>query len=402
MLGSDIDRDRAQVAFAGRAPAPAFRRALSQRALAPLLHRGERSCAQMREVIQNVEVWDKILERMTRSHARPAPNWPASDAQPSIACDRDRQGCPPARRLARPANCGQFRPVFRPCQPRRFRMNFVNPNPFTTRPEIDGTFGVVDLDPLARDRGRHGHPGARRQRVRRGLRDRVHAAGGRAASQRAGRRRAGDPLRRAARQAGGDLRAGVRAGRRHHRALPRQARPRPGARHRAARGLHSRHVRHLDDAAARLRHDAHRRRALARDRLRAQRLSAGRAHLRHHRHREGSVPRTLADLGGGLSAGRQGAEARHACSPIRRWPRPTSASCARRRTAATARPRSSARARPGRRASSPRRSTSSAAPRRSWTPPAAAIAACSPPTTWRSGRRPSRRRSPTTTAATRC
>ena len=71
-------------------------------------------------------------------------------------------------------------------------------------------------------------------------------------------------------------------------------------------------------------------------------------------------------------------------------------------TAATARPRSSARARPGARASSPRRSTSSAAPRRSWTPRAGAIAACSPPTTWRNGRRPWRRRSPTTTAATRC
>ncbi len=66
------------------------------------------------------------------------------------------------------------------------------------------------------------------------------------------------------------------------------------------------------------------------------------------------------------------------------------------------RPRSSARARPGARASSPRRSTSSAAPRRSWIRRAAAIAACSPATTWRSGRRPSRRRSPTTTAATRC
>ena len=46
-------------------------------------------------------------------------------------------------------------------------------------------------------------------------------------------------------------------------------------------------------------------------RLCAQRLSAGRAHLRHHRHREGPVQGALADLGRGVSAGRQRAEARH-------------------------------------------------------------------------------------------
>ena len=44
------------------------------------------------------------------------------------------------------------------------------------------------------------------------------------------------------------------------------------------------------------------------------------------------------------------------------------------------------------RASSPKRSTASAARRRSWTPSASAIAACSPATTWRAGRRTSRRR----------
>ena len=62
-----------------------------------------------------------------------------------------------------------------------------------------------------------------------------------------------------------------------------------------------------------------------RDRLCAQRLSAGRAHLRHHRHREGLVQGALADLGGGLPAGRQGAQARYVCSPIRRWQIPMSA-----------------------------------------------------------------------------
>ena len=67
-------------------------------------------------------------------------------------------------------------------------------------------------------------------------------------------------LRRAQGQAGGDLRPGPGAGRRHHRALP-QRRPRHGARHRPARRLRARHVRHLDAAAARLRHDDARRRA---------------------------------------------------------------------------------------------------------------------------------------------
>ena len=69
-------------------------------------------------------------------------------------------------------------------------------------------------------------------------------------------------------------------------------------------------------------------------------------------------------LGGGLSAGRQGAEAGHAVHQsedgrhLRAHPEEAQP------TAATARPRSSARARPGARASSPRRSTSSAARRR--------------------------------------
>ena len=46
------------------------------------------------------------------------------------------------------------------------------------------------LDPLDRHRGRHGHPGKGRQRLRRRRRHRLHAAGGRAASERPGRRRA--------------------------------------------------------------------------------------------------------------------------------------------------------------------------------------------------------------------
>ena len=100
--------------------------------------------------------------------------------------------------------------------------------------------------------------------------------------------------------------------------------------------------------------------------LRQPRPSAGRARARHHRHRRGAVPQALADLGRGLSARRQGAGDRERCSPTRRWPRPTRACCARRESAGGDRVRADrdARARSGRRVSSPRRSTASAAPRR--------------------------------------
>ena len=48
----------------------------------------------------------------------------------------------------------------------------------------------------------------------------------------------------------------------------------------------------------------------ARDLLRAERPSAGRARQRHHRHGREAVPRALADLGRGVSARRQGARSR--------------------------------------------------------------------------------------------
>ena len=54
--------------------------------------------------------------------------------------------------------------------------------------------------------------------------------------------------------------------------------------------------------------------------------------------------------------------------------------------------RSSGRAHPGRGGSWPRRSTASATRRRSWTRAACATAACSRPTTWRAGRRALKRR----------
>ena len=41
-------------------------------------------------------------------------------------------------------------------------MSNINPGQFTTRPEIDGTFGVVGLHALDRYGGGHGNSGARR------------------------------------------------------------------------------------------------------------------------------------------------------------------------------------------------------------------------------------------------
>ena len=103
---------------------------------------------------------------------------------------------------------------------------------FTTRPEIARHLRRRRLDPLDRLRGRHEHPGARRQRLRRRRRHRLHPADRRAASERAGRRGA-DPAV-GARRAAASRRSAARASRPAGAtlgALPR-ARPRPRARHR--------------------------------------------------------------------------------------------------------------------------------------------------------------------------
>ena len=120
---------------------------------------------------------------------------------------------------------------------------------------------------------------------------------------------------------------------------------------------------------------------------------AGRARQRHDRHRRAALQAALADVRGGLSARRKRAGARHAVHQQDAG-RDLPAHPARSRERGR-RPRQADRegaAEPGPRASSPRRSTASAARRRSWTPRASAIAACSPATTWPAGRRTSRRR----------
>ncbi len=73
-------------------------------------------------------------------------------------------------------------------------MTNVNPNAFTTRPEIEGTFGVVTTTHWIAtavgmgilEKGGNAFDAARR--------DRIHAAGGRAAFERARRRCAGHCL----------------------------------------------------------------------------------------------------------------------------------------------------------------------------------------------------------------
>ena len=171
-----------------------------------------------------------------------------------------------------------------------------------------------------------------------------------------------------------------------------------------AAGLRARHLRRLHADAARLRHHAPRRRAGARHRLLPERPSAGRARLGHHRHGEGQFPRQLADLGRGVPAGQQGAERRPRCSATRpsgnTYAAHPEGSRGRRR-----RPRGRDRARaqglePGlrRRGDRPLLHARGAA----WTSRASATRACCAATTWRSGRPPSRSRSPTTTAATPC
>ena len=75
-------------------------------------------------------------------------------------------------------------------------MGFVNPNRFTTRPEIDGTFGVVASTHWIATAVGMGMLERGGNAFDAGGRDRLHAAGRRAASERAGRRRAAHRPRR--------------------------------------------------------------------------------------------------------------------------------------------------------------------------------------------------------------
>ena len=186
----------------------------------------------------------------------------------------------------------------------------INPDPFTTRPEIEGTFGVVTsthwiataVGMATLEKGGNAFDaGVATAFTLQVVEPHLNGPGGDVPvivhDVKRGKHRS-------------DLRPGSGAGEGDDRALQERGAG-DGARHRAARGLRARHVRILDAAAARLRHHAAARRAGARDRLCPRRLSAGRARLRHDPDRRAIVPQALADLGRGLSAEWRSAEARH-------------------------------------------------------------------------------------------
>ena len=124
---------------------------------------------------------------------------------------------------------------------------------FTTRPTLQGTFGMVSSTHWLASQSAMGDARARRQRVRRGGGRRLRPARRRAAPQRPGRRGAGHRRDRRRTRRRGAVRPGPGAGRRDHRALP-LARARPGPRLRAARRRRARRRRRLAAAAARPRH----------------------------------------------------------------------------------------------------------------------------------------------------
>ncbi len=118
-------------------------------------------------------------------------------------------------------------------------MSNINPNPFTTRPEIEGTFGVVAsthwiataVGMATLEKGGNAFDAAVATAFTlQVVEPHLNGPGGDVPVILYDTRK---------RQAGGDLRPGPGAGGRHHRALP-QPRPRHDARHRAARGLRAR------------------------------------------------------------------------------------------------------------------------------------------------------------------
>ena len=246
-------------------------------------------------------------------------------------------------------------------------MTNINPNPFTTRPEIEGTFGVV----------------ASTHWIATAVGMATLEKGGNAFDAAVATAFTLQVVEPHLNGPGGDVPVIVYDVRRGKPEVICGQGPAPAAatiahyrreglrsraRHRPPRGLRARHVRDLDAALARLRNHAACRSARARDRLRAERPPAGRARERHHRHGRRALSRPLADLGRLVPAERPGAAGRNAVrqrhaggdlSPHRRG----SGTSGRRSDRANR----AARAKPGRRDSSPQRSTASAARRRSWT-----------------------------------
>ena len=124
---------------------------------------------------------------------------------------------------------------------------------FTTRPTLQGTFGMVSSTHWLASQAAMGDPRTRRQRLRRGGHRRLRPARRRAAPERPGRRGAGHRGHRDRPATPRPVWTGSGPGRRHHRALP-VARDGPHPRLRAARRRRAGRGRRLAAAAARPRH----------------------------------------------------------------------------------------------------------------------------------------------------
>ena len=171
-------------------------------------------------------------------------------------------------------------------------MSNINPDPFTTRPEIEGTFGVVTsthwiataVGMATLEKGGNAFDaGVATAFTLQVVEPHLNGPGGDVPII------VHDVKRGRTEVICGQ---GPAPARRHHRALQQRGAG-DGARHRAAGGLRSRHLRILDAAAARLRHAAAARRAGAGDRLCPRRLSAGGARFRHDQDRRAIVPEAL-------------------------------------------------------------------------------------------------------------
>jgi hypothetical protein len=155
-------------------------------------------------------------------------------------------------------------------------MSNINPDPFTTRPEIEGTFGVVTSTHWIATAVGMG----------------ILEKGGNAFDAGVATAFTLQVVEPHLNGPGGDVPIIVHDTKRgrtevicacqgNHRALQ-ERRPGNGARHRPSRRLRAWHIRILDAALARLRHDAAARRAGACDCLRPRRISAGGARVRNH------------------------------------------------------------------------------------------------------------------------